>query len=1179
MSNKWKTFIVQQHQDPNVEQYDQINLITDGPSCSYSNTSTPFGVEDQYVAPAEDPSVKKQHQFYGSEPSTSVDPIRSEAVVEERPTNPINFWSGLNTRPISPVLLHIKDFESDQQRKGERDIRHKLLNVTNGMDFIFVRDFKDIFEIPRNQPGDIPAPEICFFKSTQRLLNPNSTSTTQTSHHDAATSDPNVVPDQSDSNRQSDGSPAPKRRRKTRKSQATKSQSRRKSIKKTYQSQCPSAPTPADVPSSTTTGVQPKSQQLTVEQIKKLPKHRRPPTTAENRAQALRPKRPNKGFQVIADVKMDAKVIQDGATQSSQMDGPTQQQSNINQNDDSKLGDSTQIPQPIQASALQPNVADEIVIDDDGVIVIDDVDYLGGSQSTSDVPSFERTTLKHTDLKNALYLQRRSWASDLHIQAFHAAYIPHLSGPVFRRIAFLDSLWQQFPERPMESFLRMFPTNPDLIQCPIHLNRDHWGLLSINVGQDVATWYDPMMRSWASQMSRDQLDLCKHVLDTLKTAGVINDETVLQCADYNSFNQQIDGNSCGWHICLISEDIARYGHSRRWSRLQIKAERERMYLILHRLHNVNSIDPNAPPRTIPTWPELPPREYDDDVELSLTPQLPPQNNLVQQVAATAIVSQQQRPAPVRRSTRIQQQHKEERPEVTQSKLNSLKKRCIPIALNSSEIFPKEHYLGPMDKRCPHCKAFLFRDETSNKCCANGTVPVPKIPIEPFEYTALARHAAFWNNIRQLNALFRMVSVSVTTYMNDGVYKLQGEPRYNVGDFIPLPGQPHQFVQIYSIDADEAVAARLQDAKRFQIKANEADLTEIIALIEQMIRNNNPLVQEFATMKDKLKQYEEQCEATGETPRKLFVVWEDPQNAGSGGTHPGRLNLPAQSGQIFSIYKTNNGEPPKNGIYYGFKSDGSNSVRQVPYWSGNLAPAIFPLMYLNGQHGWHSHMLKLNTKLPQAAPSLQQQLQQPTQQQMQATQQHVTQQQPSAVSFQSTASAAASAPSQLNRASPLPRSTTSNVSSPVASHQPTTGAAPSTVSPPTAQPSTSTQHQATSSSLHLHIPSSQQQQQQQQHQAIAPAATSQDADLAVIQMVNAERAEEEIRLFLERVRRQHKGQNPINLNSDIFDDELDSLYNFILPSITTPTIAVYLSVGVKAPVLHDGMPFSYVSISY
>uniref|UniRef100_A0AC35EXV3 Uncharacterized protein n=1 Tax=Panagrolaimus sp. PS1159 TaxID=55785 RepID=A0AC35EXV3_9BILA len=320
------------------------------------------------------------------------------------------------------------------------------------------------------------------------------------------------------------------------------------------------------------------------------------------------------------------------------------------------------------------------------------------------------------------------------------------------------------------------------------------------------------MVSWDSTMSRDQIDLCNVVLETLRNQNLINDDTVLQVADYYSFNQQTDRNSCGWHICIISEDIARY--------------------------------------------------------------------------ATAIVSQQPRQQPVRRSTRIQQQHKEERPEITASKIDSLKKRGIPIAKDSSEIFPKEHYLGPMDKRCKFCRAYLFRDETSNKCCANGTVPAPIIPPEPLQYTALARHAAFWNNIRPLNALFRMVSVSVNSNMNDGVYKLQGEPRYNIGDLVPKPGQPHQFVQIYSIDADEAVAARLQDAKRYKIQANETDLTEIIKLIEQMIRKFIPLAQELATMKDKLKQYEDQCKETGETPRKLFIVWEDPQKAGSGGTHPG-----------------------------------------------------------------------------------------------------------------------------------------------------------------------------------------------------------------------------------------------------------------------------------------------------
>uniref|UniRef100_A0A914Q635 Helitron helicase-like domain-containing protein n=1 Tax=Panagrolaimus davidi TaxID=227884 RepID=A0A914Q635_9BILA len=572
------------------------------------------------------------------------------------------------------------------------------------------------------------------------------------------------------------------------------------------------------------------------------------------------------------------------------------------------------------------------------------------------------------------------------------------------------------------------------------------------------------MRSWGSQMSRDQLDLCNSVLETLKTEGVINDETVLQCADYNSFNQQIDGNSCGWHICIISEDIARYGHSRRWSRLQIKAERERMYLILHRLHNVNSIDPNAPPRTIPTWPELPPREYDDDVELSLTPQLPPQNNLIQQVAATAIISQQPRQQPVRRSTRIQQQHKEERPEITASKIKSLQQRGIPIAKNSSEIYPKEHYLGPMDKRCPHCKAYLFRDETSNKCCANGTVPAPSIPPEPLQYTALARHAAFWNNIRPLNALFRMVAVSANSNMNDGIYKLQGEPRYNVGDLIPLPGQPHQFVQIYSIDADEAIAARLRDAKRYKIRANETDLTEIIELIEQMIRKFNPLAKELATMKDQLKKYEEECEETGEEPRKLFIVWEDPQKAGSGDTHPGRLNLPPQSGQIFSIYKTNDGEPPKHGLYYGFKADGSDRVRQVPYFSAHLAPAIFPLMYLFGQDGWHPNILKLNTKNPPAAPPIPQQQQ--------------TQQQPySALSSQwpdapqSTTTAAISTPSQhlpTTQPPPLAHSTTIAASTPLLQHQSTIAAAQTRVAPPPNVQLPSSNQQQPSPSLQNHL---------------------------------------------------------------------------------------------------------------
>uniref|UniRef100_A0AC35EUR5 Uncharacterized protein n=1 Tax=Panagrolaimus sp. PS1159 TaxID=55785 RepID=A0AC35EUR5_9BILA len=227
------------------------------------------------------------------------------------------------------------------------------------------------------------------------------------------------------------------------------------------------------------------------------------------------------------------------------------------------------------------------------------------------------------------------------------------------------------------------------------------------------------------------------------------------------------------------------------------------------------------------------------------------------------------------------------------------------------------------------------------------------------------------------------------------------------------------------------------------------------------------------MKDQLKKYEEKCEETGETPRKLFIVWEDPQNAGSGGTHPGRLNLPAQSGQVFSIYKTDDGEPPKKGIYYGMKIGGSSSLRPVPFWDAHVTPGTFPLIYLFGQHGWHPNMPKINPKNPNVVSTLQQQIQRATQQQPLSP---LSSQWPDAP--QSPTAAATSTPSQqqhTNPPQPLHQSRTSDASTQFSQRLSTTGAAPPTSTSPTVSHTQSVQQQPALSSLHLHVPAAQQQQ--------------------------------------------------------------------------------------------------------
>jgi len=130
MHRKWKPSASkdQQHQDPNDEHYDQLNLNANASSSSYSNTglfSSNVGVGDHHVPPEEDAAMINQAQFYGSPPSTSSDP-RYQVVEKKKPANS---YAGLKTRPTTTVSYHVQAFAESGKQKGEHDVRNKIIKL------------------------------------------------------------------------------------------------------------------------------------------------------------------------------------------------------------------------------------------------------------------------------------------------------------------------------------------------------------------------------------------------------------------------------------------------------------------------------------------------------------------------------------------------------------------------------------------------------------------------------------------------------------------------------------------------------------------------------------------------------------------------------------------------------------------------------------------------------------------------------------------------------------------------------------------------------------------------------------------------------------------------------------------------------------------------------------------
>lgn len=152
----------------------------------------------------------------------------------------------------------------------------------------------------------------------------------------------------------------------------------------------------------------------------------------------------------------------------------------------------------------------------------------------------------------------------------------------------------------------------------------------------------------------------------------------------------------------------------------------------------------------------------------------------------------------------------------------------------------------MDKECKHCKALKFKGEPEGLCCNSGKVVVPPIPTPPEPLHSLLfvhsrQSTDFLKNIMRYNAAFQMTSFVADKRVFHGhfqpTFKVQGQVYHLLGSPLPLPGKPHNFLQLYFIEGDHPQQSRRQAI------VEELD-SQIVTDLQHMLHNNNDLVKQF-----------------------------------------------------------------------------------------------------------------------------------------------------------------------------------------------------------------------------------------------------------------------------------------------------------------------------------------------
>lgn len=284
------------------------------------------------------------------------------------------------------------------------------------------------------------------------------------------------------------------------------------------------------------------------------------------------------------------------------------------------------------------------------------------------------------------------------------------------------------------------------------------------------------------------------------------------------------------------------------------------------------------------------------------------------------------------------------------------RQCETYLFATKRLNVIPHNLGELNNRCRFCNALFFRAECNTRgeftlCCQKGKIDLAPLGIYPeiLQNLFTGQHPEskhFLKNILQYNHAFQFLSMQVKLreFQSRGPYTfaVQGKILHHLGNIVPNQDpERFKFSSIYFLDPEAAVSQR-------EYLNNNLNV-DLLRIITDIMSEINPYARDYYHLREKYLQIMNERRNMGETQHPTLVLELRQFNR-----NERHFDLPQQN-EVAVIYESEDDIIQNNTKYRVFLKDRPERLKEISFLSEIGDPLTFPLLFINGELGWHQEI--------------------------------------------------------------------------------------------------------------------------------------------------------------------------------------------------------------------------------